>query len=79
VCGEPDVAIVEADDLQTTVNERLTECVRLMNGLRGDPHNEQHHRHIAIPEAPVGDIDPCGPDLRCLLAYDRSIELVHWL
>ena len=50
-----------------------------MNGLPGDPHDQQHYRHIGIPEALVGDINPGWPDLRCLLLYDRTIELVHWL
>jgi hypothetical protein len=77
VCGKPDVAIVEADDLQATVDERMAECVRPMNGLRADPHDQQHYWHIGIPEALVGNIDPGWPDLRRLLVYDGSIELVQ--
>jgi len=42
VRGEPGVTIVEADDLQAGIDERLAKRVRSMNGLRGDPHDEQH-------------------------------------
>jgi hypothetical protein len=34
-----------------------------MNGLRGDPHDQQHYRRIGFPEALVGDVDPGWPDL----------------
>ena len=63
VCGEPGVAIVEADDLQAAIDEGMAKRVRPMNGLRGDPHDEQHDRRVGVPEALIGDVDPGRPDL----------------
>ena len=77
VCGEPDVAIVEADQLQAVIDKRMTKLVRPRNGLRGDAHDQQHDRRIAIPEALVGNVDAGWPDLRRLLVCDRSIEPIH--
>ena len=55
--GEAGVTIVEADDLQAAIDERMAKRVRPRNGLRADAHDQQHRRRIAAPEALVGDVE----------------------
>jgi hypothetical protein len=75
--GEPDVTIVEADDLQAALDEGMAKRVRPINRLRRDPHDQEHDRRIGVPKALVGDIDPGWSDFWGLLVHDRGIEPVH--
>src|SRR5580700_3503998 len=50
-----------------------------MNGLRGNPHDQQHCGCIGLPEALVGDVDPRRPHLRRPLVQARRIEPMELL
>ena len=50
-----------------------------MNGLRANPHDQQHCGCIVLPEALVGDVDPGWPNLRRHFVSNRQVEPVHYL
>jgi hypothetical protein len=74
VCREPDITIIEANQLQAPVSECMAKRVRPRNGLCGDSHDQQHYGRIAIPETLIGDVDLGRPDLEHLLVHNGSIE-----
>ncbi len=63
---EADVAVVEADDLVTAVDELPAEVLVPGEHLHPEPHHEQDRRVGRIPEGLVGELDPAadvgGPD-----------------
>src|SRR5277367_685988 len=75
--GETGVAIVEANHLQTVVDERIAKPVGPMNALGSKPHNEERDRPLRIATALVCDIYACRCNLQRLLVHRGSIEPVH--
>jgi len=57
----------------------MAKRVRPINGLPGDPHDQEHYRRSGVPEALAGDVDPGRPDVARLLVHGRSIESIHYL
>ncbi|HMF75718.1 MAG TPA: hypothetical protein VK604_08670 [Bryobacteraceae bacterium] len=57
----------------------MAKRVRPINGLPGDPHDQEHYRRSRVPEALAGDVDPGRPGVARLLVHGRSIESIHYL
>ena len=62
VAREPDVAVVRSDDVHALPGERLAEAVGPAEHLRAQPHQQQHGWKVGLPEALVGDVQPCRTD-----------------
>jgi hypothetical protein len=57
---EPNVPIVEADDLVTPRGKHAAKVVIPSNHLRSKTHDEQQRRRIGVSESVVDQFDPVG-------------------
>ena len=61
VRGAPRVSVVEAHDVQPTLDERLQKAERPMHELRGNAHHQQDRRVCRVAPLLVGDVDARRP------------------
>ena len=65
--GKPGVAIIEANDLQATVDKRLAKGIRPVNQLRGSAHDQHHWRRIQVSKALIADVNAGRADVQSFL------------
>ena len=61
VAREPDVPVVEADDVHAPPNQGVAEPIRPPEHLRGQAYQQQHGWQLGVPEPLVRDVQTTRP------------------